>query len=189
MIEMLDEVLSVHTVIWLLPIAFMFHDLEEIVMVEAWIKKNRADLHNRLPARIIRVIERDLSMETASFAVAVCFMLLGVSIATVWAGVSLDRGGSMLPFAAALAVFFVHAFMHMGQALVLRRYTPGVLTSIAIVLPYSVYAYHRLLADGVLTWKLAALGVPVGFICAAPLLLLGHWVGKHVNMNKNSVEL
>jgi hypothetical protein len=181
MIEILDQLISIHTVIWLLPIAFMFHDLEEIVTVEAWMQRNRADLHKRLPARIVKAVERDLSMETASFAVAVSFMLLGVSLSTVWAGISLDHGGSMLPFAGALAVFFVHSFTHMGQAIALRRYTPGVVTSIVIVLPYSVYTYYRLVADELLTWKMAALGFPVGLICAAPLLLLGHKVGKRIN--------
>jgi hypothetical protein len=189
MLTILDEFLSLHTVIWLMPIMFMFHDLEEIVTVEAWLLRNRSDLERVLPSRIYKSMEKQFSMETASFAVAVSFMLLGVSFATVWAGAVLDLGGSMLPFSGALAVFFIHAFMHVGQALVLGRYTPGVVTSMLLVLPYSAYAYYRLLSDGLLTWKLVLLGLPVGFLLAAPLLLLGHWVGKRITHHKNVVEM
>lgn len=177
------------TAIWLLPIMFMFHDLEEIVTVEGWLLRNRSDLARLLPARIYKSMESQFSMDTMSFAIAVSFMLLGVAFATVWAGAALDLGGSMLSFAAALAVFFLHAFMHIGQALVLRRYTPGVVTSILLVIPYSAYAYYRLLSEGLFTWKLVLLGVPVGFLCAVPLLLLGQWAGKRIGSHKNFVEM
>ncbi|CAM2858771.1 HXXEE domain-containing protein [Paenibacillus sediminis] len=183
MITWLDHLLSIHTVIWLFPIAFMFHDLEEIVMVESWMKRNRAHLYNLLSARMVNVMERNFSMSTASFAVAVSVMLIGVSYAAVSAGLSVDHGGSMLPFAGALAVFFLHAFTHIGQAIYVQRYTPGVLTSIIIVLPYSVYAYYRLFGDSLITWKIALLGIPVGFLCGALLLSIGHFTGRLI---KNS---
>lgn len=35
----MGQLFDVRTLIWLFPIMFMFHDLEEIIMVEKWIKK------------------------------------------------------------------------------------------------------------------------------------------------------
>jgi hypothetical protein len=187
MIESLDRFLSLHSVIWLLPIAFMFHDLEEIIMIEAWMQRNREDLHNLLPGRILKWMEKGFSVQTSSFAVAVTFILFGISFCSVWAGVVLEQGGSMLPFAGALAIFFVHAFTHIGQSVILRRYTPGVVTTIIIVIPYSVYTYYRLISEGILTWKMSALGLPLGIVCVIPLLWLGHKTGKC--MDKSRAEL
>jgi hypothetical protein len=171
---------TAQAVIWLFPIAFMFHDLEEIIMVEAWFRRNRADLGRMLPARIAASLERNFSHSTAEFAVAVCFMLAGIAFSTIWAGLEPGRGGGMLLYAGALDVFFLHGFFHLGQAAILRRYTPGSVTSVLLVLPYSLWAFSRLLSEGLLEWKTIGLGLPVGILIVVPLLLAGHWAGKAV---------
>ncbi|MGE8207805.1 HXXEE domain-containing protein [Heyndrickxia sp. NPDC080065] len=50
-----------------------------------------------------------------------------------------------------LAIFFLHAFTHLGQAIYLKSYTPGVMTSIILILPYSFYTYYRLLSSDIIT--------------------------------------
>jgi hypothetical protein len=40
--------MKIETLMWLLPIIFMFHDFEEIIMMKIWLKKNLPVLH--LPA-------------------------------------------------------------------------------------------------------------------------------------------
>ncbi|WNQ12262.1 HXXEE domain-containing protein [Paenibacillus aurantius] len=183
MFPWLNQVLSLHTVIWLLPIVFMFHDLEEIVTVEPFMRRNRMEIEKRLPSGIGKRLNKIFGMRTGSFAVAVGFMLLGVSFCTVWAGIALDQGGSLLPFAAALAVFFAHSFTHLGQSVLLRRYTPGVATAVLLVLPYSIYAYYRLFSADLLTWATAELGLLLGVGGVIPLLWLGHKTGTRLFKN------
>jgi|GEM_PF-6596281 hypothetical protein len=36
--------ISTNTLIWLFPIAFIFHDLEELVFLQPWLKKNAEDI-------------------------------------------------------------------------------------------------------------------------------------------------
>ncbi|SES45647.1 HXXEE domain-containing protein [Psychrobacillus sp. OK032] len=37
----MDVWIKIQTLIWLFPILFIFHDFEEIIMLENWINNNR----------------------------------------------------------------------------------------------------------------------------------------------------
>lgn len=68
-----------------------------------------------------------------------------------------------------LALFFAHVFTHIGQAVYLGKYTPGVITSIILVFPYCLYAYYRLLGEAVITggdivWSSLSMCVAVPFL-------------------------
>lgn len=60
--------------------------------------------------------------------------------------------------------------MHLGQAALVRGYTPGVVTAPLVVLPYSVWAWRRLRAAGVPAagWSSAVSGLAM-----LPLALAG----------------
>ncbi len=40
--------MAIHTLIWLFPIAFMFHDFEEIILGEPWLRKNAGEIKHRV---------------------------------------------------------------------------------------------------------------------------------------------
>ncbi|QPA32310.1 HXXEE domain-containing protein [Thermaerobacillus caldiproteolyticus] len=68
-----------------------------------------------------------------------------------------------------LAIFFAHVFTHIGQTFYLKKYTPGVITSIILVLPYSLYAYYRLLKEQVISggdilWSILGMCIAVPFL-------------------------
>ena len=86
------------------------------------------------------------------------------------------------PFLAFLALFFIHVFAHTGHAIYLKRYTPGVITSIILVLPYCLYTYYRLLEGSLITigdiyWS------SVGMLVGAPFLFI-HLVRRRNVINK-----
>jgi hypothetical protein len=57
--------------IWLFPVVLIFHDFEEIMMMEKWVKRNSSTITDKLPPRIARRVIRQFSLSTAQFAVAV----------------------------------------------------------------------------------------------------------------------
>jgi uncharacterized membrane protein YeaQ/YmgE (transglycosylase-associated protein family) len=84
-----------------------------------------------------------------------------------------------------LFIFFAHVFTHIGQALYLKKYTPGVITSIIIVLPYSSYAYYRFLKEQVISgtdilWSM------IGAIILLPILF--HFLVNERNKVTKKVE-
>ena len=40
---------NMQAIVWFFPILFMFHDFEEIILIQQWISKNRHYLSERFP--------------------------------------------------------------------------------------------------------------------------------------------
>ena len=117
--------------ILLLPIIFIFHDMEEVVGFGYFFKKN-PDLYVRFP----RVLKAYRNFKTGGFAAAVYeefIPFFGVSLLayyfpnkillSMWYGLFLALAG--------------HFIIHIGQTVYLRKYIPSFITSL-ICLPVSV---------------------------------------------------
>jgi len=183
MVEWLNQSLEIGTVIWLFPIIFMLHDFEEIFTVESWLNKNKATMYNLLPARLQSFhgfFERRFPIKTAQFSVAVAWIFLLLSAITLFTVQSLPDGGSFLVvYIAALHILFVNVFTHVGQAILYRGYTPGVITAIALLFPYSLYTYYRLLLEGYIDWQVIWTAFPLSIVLLlliVPGLILGRKV-------------
>lgn len=144
---MLNTHIELLSLLWLFPIVFMFHDFEEIVTVENWVKANREKVLARAPAAVQNFLSDSLKMNTLHFSKDVLWVYTAVVVSTVLA-VFFSFYYLFLMF---LFLFFIHGFTHLGQAALLWSYTPGVITTPLLVLPYSLYAYYRLLGEGAIS--------------------------------------
>lgn len=123
----------------ILPIVFMIHDFEEIIMSKAWLTKNREELKRRFPKMERFMVKNNLFyFSTSAFAVAVMHEFLLISAATF---VSLYFDNYSVWFAAFMA-YFIHLFMHIGQWALFRKYVPVIITSI-LTMPYCIYTFFR----------------------------------------------
>lgn len=139
--------LSVETVMWLLPVVFMCHDFEEIVMMQPWYRKNERFLKARFP-RLAPAIARTGTLSTSAFALAVAeeFILLSaitlacveLQLYSIWAGF--------------LFGFLIHLAWHAGSFVVMRRYVPYIFTSVIAGI-YSLLALVMLNGAGYLVWS------------------------------------
>lgn len=172
---------SLETLIWLFPIIFVFHDFEEIIMMEKWLKLNTAKLNERLPQKWADRVSEQFSMTTAQFSAAVLIIFLVVSSSTFMASQYIQNGplGNIYFFTSVVLVFFIHVFTHIGQSIYLRSITPGVVTSIFLVLPYSFVMLKTLLELHLINWNTLLLALPFGLLMI-PTVLFAHWVGKKV---------
>lgn len=118
--------------ILLLPILFIFHDMEEIVGFEIFFKKN-PEMFERFP----KITAPYRNLKTPGFALAVYeefIPFFGISLlAYFFPGKILDSIwlGLMLSLTA-------HFLVHVGQALYIRKYIPSLITSV-ICLPASIF--------------------------------------------------
>ena len=150
---------KIETLMWLLPIVFMLHDFEEIIMFKPWMNANHANLEKRLPAWAARILVEHGNMSTSAYALAAAeeFIILSaltllaveLELYPLWVGIMLG--------------FFIHLLIHVGQFLVYRRYVPVILTSLPSGL-YCLIALHDLNLYHPLDWKLAALWTFVSLI-------------------------
>ncbi|GAA0953705.1 HXXEE domain-containing protein [Nonomuraea longicatena] len=152
------------TVTWGLLAAWMVHDAEEVATMAPWLRKARQERFPWLP-------------EVSQKQVNVAIGLMGGLIAAACADGARTGGRSPL-FQSVLAGFGVHGLVHLGQAAAVRGYTPGAVTAPLVVLPFSVWAWRRLKAEGVPVrggsaswWGLAAFPLAAAGVHAAAHVL------------------
>lgn len=147
------------TLMWLLPIVFMFHDFEEIIMFKPWLNANWSNLEKRFPKPAIRALAEQRKMSTSAFALAEEFIVLSaltllaveLELYPLWAGMMLG--------------FFIHLLVHAGQFAIYRGYVPVILTSLPGGL-YCLITLHDLNLSHPLDWRLVTLWT------VAPLVIL-----------------
>lgn len=166
---------TIQTLIWFFLVAFLLHDLEEIILVEPWIKKNKNKVISKIPERLHSRLDKLLNITSSKFTVAV---LLEFIIFIPFTFIAAEQGKYFV-FLSFNTLFFLHVFTHLGQSLYLKMYTPGVVSAIFITLPYSIYLFYRMIAEQLVTWDQILLSIPLGIIII-PVILIGHEFGRKV---------
>ncbi|MFD8351814.1 HXXEE domain-containing protein [Streptomyces coelicoflavus] len=145
--------------------AWALHDLEELATVPGWWRHNLPALRERYPGVPEAVWRRAGSVDGREFAVAVGAMAAVVASASVAGRLT---GGRSATYQTALNAFGLHGLVHLAQAGLVRGYTPGAATSPLIVVPFTLWARHRLRRAGVLrATRPRDLAVGLGFAGAA----------------------
>ncbi|MGW6499815.1 HXXEE domain-containing protein [Nonomuraea angiospora] len=165
-------------VTWGLLAAWAVHDVEELATMAGWTRSARPRLEERLPWV---PWER---LEVSQRHVNVAIGLMGGVMAGASA-LGARTGGRSPVFQAALLGFGAHGVMHLAQAAVTRGYTPGAVTAPVVVVPFSVWAWRRLRAEGVPV-RTGASGW--AGLAALPVVLAGVHTAAHALTRPRSPE-
>lgn len=158
------DFLSYRTLQWLVAGFALLHNLEEGLTMRAYAPVVRERLSTFAPSSFIAATE-DLSWFYAGLLVATILPVLVVLAATTVR----PTGGSAWAVVFVQSVFLVNVFLpHLPAAVFLRGYAPGVVTAVAIQLPYSVYFIQRSVRERVISCVGAALAV----VLAIPALIM-----------------
>ncbi|EGT4248554.1 membrane protein [Clostridioides difficile] len=123
--------------IWLFPLLFIFHDMEEIIGFGIWLKKNKSMLDKKYP--FISKIYENYSTEGMAFAVFEEFILCIIfCILTVIT----DNQYVYLLWLGSFIAYTLHLVIHIGQSIIIRKYIPSLITSI-ICLPISIWCISK----------------------------------------------
>lgn len=147
MTDPLRAITVIH-LIWAIPFFQLAHEAEEWNILQ-WYRDNYVDLpaSTNLSVRLWIII---FSLFTYVWT-TVCFFIPNATAAAVMV--------SLL-----IAVTAQNGLQHLYWTFLFRRYAPGVITSVVMVLPLDGYIIYRMLAEGLLpAWLLAiviALMVP-----------------------------
>lgn len=124
--------------VWLFPILFIIHDMEEIIGFSTWLDKNKNMIMKRFPAIYKKIDKSYKHHSTEGMAVAVleelllcilfCLISLWCSFYYLWLG--------------GFIAFTLHLFIHIIQSIVIRKYIPALATSV-LLLPVSIHLIVR----------------------------------------------
>lgn len=148
-----------------LPVVFLLHDAEEMVMRARCMSGIVERVSERFP-RIVPLVEhlRDISGLRLALIVAEEAVLLVVALV-------LFLNGFTWVLVAMFWGFGVHLLVHVAQALVLRGYVPGLVTSVLLV-PYFLLGARDLLLR--YAWDTNVLQAAAGVLVAVVNLLVMH---------------
>ena len=163
------------TVLYVLFIlAFIVHDGEEIAMEHKWVLTHGDALCARFPM-LRRLFNHLRRMSTKAFVIAVMEELAVLVAITVYALVGGPYGIEL--WSVAFMVFAIHLVVHVGQAIVVRGYVPGLVSSI-LLLPFSCYGMkgicHTFSASQLLLYG------AIGVVIMVANLAFAHWSGMKI---------
>lgn len=125
----------------------MLHNLEEIITIERWFQKAYSRVNERIPSFVQNELRNYKDITSAQFSVVVFVFSIFVSalilIAVITQRYYLFLGVNLL--------FAFNILTHPLQALYLRCYTPGVLTSLLLIIPYYILFFCRFYNTDMLT--------------------------------------
>lgn len=164
----------------LLPLIFIFHDMEEIVGF-GWFFRNNPELYKRFP----RVMKNYIGFTEMGMAIGVYEELIvfgGVSIASyyfpsaimysVWFGFFLALTG--------------HFIVHIGHTLYIRKYIPSFITSV-ICLPSSVIILYK--SAGYMSFDVVTVaGIVISILVMIGNFFMLHAVMRRINKRINSAD-
>lgn len=171
------ELFFIETIIWMFPVIFMFHGLEEIITIESFITKYKNKIRETFLVKLTLTIKKKLGAKSAQLSISIAWILLFISIITFMTASLLPIGANFLLFTAALNLFFLQAFSHIGQTIIFRSFTPGVITALFIVIPYSFLTYYHLFEWGFIDGHLLFKSIPIS-ILLVPIFLFGNLFGR-----------
>jgi len=147
----------------LLPVIFMIHEYEEIIMFRRWLVRNRDELRKRFPKLEAFLARQGIfDYSTATFAVGTAheFLLLSViSFCAVW------QEAYQWWFAVFMG-YSVHLLVHIAQWAVYRKYVPVIVTSL-LTLPYCIYSFTEFVGASLLSPLQMLLWTIIGIVLTA----------------------
>ena len=148
-------------------VSWAVHDLEEIVGTRYWRNRTLPRLRARYPT-VPQSVWRRAEVDTAQMAIAVGLVAVPVGVAAI-RGIRTDARSPL--FQAAVTAYGLHGVGHVAGSLLARDYTPGVLTSPLVVVPYAVWARRQLTRNGV--WQpMSGRDIAVSLL-AVPVIVVG----------------
>ncbi len=155
--------------IWIFPVLFIFHDMEEVIWLPGFIEKNREDIIKRYPIaeKLISVYKK--GMTTEAFALAVYEEL--IVLITICALTEITKAEfAMGVWYGALIGFTAHLVIHILQSVALKRFIPALITSILTLPPSIMLLIYTKWAMDIS----AIVGTIIGIVGVAANLKLAH---------------
>ncbi|GAA0375044.1 HXXEE domain-containing protein [Bacillus horti] len=159
--------------IWMFLIVFMLHNFEEIFTIEHWFKRVYPAVKDQMPTFVQQQMNEAKTMTAGQFTMAVFVLFVPISVLLP---LSLTTELYFL-FLGANLFFALNIITHPLQALFLRRYVPGLWTSIFIILPYNLILFNVMQKENLIDASTIGLTLLVALLFI-PLLFLSHSIGE-----------
>lgn len=155
---------GIKELIWMLPVIFIIHDMEEIIFAKTWIDKSKHLFENK------KIKPFGEFISTESFSVAVLEELIIVTGVTLYSSLT----HNYIVWWAMSFVVVVHFVPHIVSIIIFKGFVPGVCTSF-ILLPIGVY----MLVESLSLFEYTVQGLIISSIIVTVIFLVNlKWLHK-----------
>lgn len=123
---------SMNFLVWMLPVIFMIHDFEEIIMAEVWGKRFRERIALEFPKRRPFGLADNHKWLTPTFSIAVAIEFFLFSAVSLLSAIFQNY---FFWFAAFLGLIIHMFFIHILACVPFKGYVPGAATSLILLWP------------------------------------------------------
>lgn len=155
---------TMNSLVWLLPIIFMLHDFEEIIMAEIWSKRYKKKIDMTWPKMKPFALNYVHICQTPTFSIGVEIEFLIFSLISL---LSVIFDSYFIWYGAFLGLALHMLFLHIGLCISFKKYVPGIITSI-IFLPVSIFLLIK--AEGLLSYGIGT--ILLGFLLGIALIII-----------------
>ena len=161
------------TILWLVPILFTVHNLEEMLFIDRFLHQ----ISDFAPSFLQKILPL---FTTSQFLLAATIVTILPYLFAALACTERPQSLGIYLLAVIQMVIFINVFSHTGMAMLRQTYVPGLITALAVNLPFSVYFFYTILSQKWLNGKALLIIFPIALLLHGPglvsLLLLSGWV-------------
>ena len=153
------------TLLWLIPLLAAIHNAEEAATMPRFLGKE----HLWLPAAARDIVA---NVSYSQFFVAIIFVTLIPIVIAAFGDLSRERSAAAYALFCVQVVMFINVFWHLAMALLARGYVPGLISALAINLPFSIYILRRALVERWFSRRATGLAFVIALLLHGPVLWL-----------------
>jgi hypothetical protein len=129
--------------VWAVPLAVMIHNGEEALTMPRWAAENLVAVAHLFQVQIARVPTADEMYAALAMGTVVPLLIALV------AHLSGPRTLGLYLLSSIQGIMLANAFVpHLVGTIILRRYTPGVITAVLVIIPFSILWFRCILKRG-----------------------------------------
>ncbi|MBN2500935.1 MAG: HXXEE domain-containing protein [Anaerolineales bacterium] len=159
--------------LWLIPIFFTIHNLEEGLTFSRYMNALLARLPVFMQSLIPAITFEQFKIALISITVLAYVFILVYQF-------SHQKRPPLLLLLGTQMVVLINVFSHIGMAVLMRGYALGVVTALLVNLPFSIYLFRRALQEEWITQRNLVVLFLVGLVLHGPgliaLLRVSGWI-------------
>lgn len=157
---------TMNSLVWLLPVLFIFHDFEEIIFIPPWLLRNKEYIEKAHVKN--KRVPFDFFVSNGSTALCIYEEFIILSVTTFLSCIF----NNYIVWYGLFVAFTIHLVIHLLFVAMQHRYVPGLTTSAIVLIP-SIYVLYISAIMTSYTWYVLSLsGVLVFAFMIINLILL-----------------
>ncbi|MEL3970720.1 HXXEE domain-containing protein [Rossellomorea oryzaecorticis] len=159
---------SPYKILWLVPIIFAIHNVEELPQMEKWADKV-------FDERQVPFLSDLYTFESVALAMLLLTITVGV---VIYFEYKFRNRVTYVLSLLSVCLLLVNGIVHLVQFLIFKQYVPGLISACFLLIPFLSYIFYGLFKSERLTKKQILVYLTISLVAMNPIIILFLLVSK-----------